>query len=214
MTTTLSADSDNPASMDDDALAATVSTLAAHIHAATYRLLTLIAELDRREVWPPRAPSPAPTGSDGPAVSTPTPPARRFASPGRSVNCPLLSEALAKGELGYSKVRALTRIATPDNEADLLNVGLHGTAQHVETFARLYRRARRAEETKRADAQHENRGLTFWHEDDGNPRPARAVPARGGRAHPQRPRCGDGCPHGRASSPPRLGQRAWRGLLM
>ena len=25
---------------------------------------------------------------------------------------PLLSEALAKGELGYSKVRALTRIAT------------------------------------------------------------------------------------------------------
>ena len=37
--------------MDDDALAAAVSTLAAHIHAATYRLLVLIAELDRREVW-------------------------------------------------------------------------------------------------------------------------------------------------------------------
>ena len=32
-------------------LAAAVSTLAAHIHAATYRLLVLIAELDRREVW-------------------------------------------------------------------------------------------------------------------------------------------------------------------
>ena len=32
---------------------------------------------------------------------------------------------------------------------------------------RLYRRAKRAEETERADAQHENRGLTFWHEDDG-----------------------------------------------
>ena len=37
--------------MDDDALAAAVSILAAHIHAATYRLLVLIAELDRREVW-------------------------------------------------------------------------------------------------------------------------------------------------------------------
>ena len=80
---------------------------------------------------------------------------------------PLLSEALAKGELGYSKVRALTRIATSENEADLLNIGLHGTAQHVEKFVRLYRRARRTEETERADAQHENRGLTFWHEDDG-----------------------------------------------
>ena len=80
---------------------------------------------------------------------------------------PRLSEALAKGELGYSKVRALTRIATGVNEADLLNIGLHGTAQHVEKFVRLYRRAKRAEETERADAQHENRGLTFWHEDDG-----------------------------------------------
>ena len=79
----------------------------------------------------------------------------------------MLSEALAKGELGYSKVRALTRIATSENEADLLNIGLHGTAQHVEKFVCLYRRAKRAEETEQADAQHENRGLTFRHEDDG-----------------------------------------------
>ena len=75
--------------------------------------------------------------------------------------------ALAKGELGYSKVVALTRIATSENEAALLNIGLHGTARHVEKFVRLYRRAKRVEETEGADAQHENRGLTFWHEDDG-----------------------------------------------
>ena len=100
-------------------------------------------------------------------VSTPTPLGRRSGSLARWSGCRLLSEALAKGELGYSKVRALTRIATGDNEADLLNIGLHGTAQHVEKFVRLYRRAKRAEETERADAQHENRGLTFWHEDDG-----------------------------------------------
>ena len=79
----------------------------------------------------------------------------------------MLSEALAKGEVGYSKVRALTRIGTPENEADLLNIGLHGTAQHFEKFVRLHRRAKRAEETERADAQHENRGFTFWHDDDG-----------------------------------------------
>ena len=63
---------------------------------------------------------------------------------------PLLSEALAKGELGYSKVRALTRIATPENEDDLLNIGLHGTAEHVEKFVRLHRRAKRT--VRRADA--------------------------------------------------------------
>ena len=30
-------------------------------------------------------------------------------------------------------------MATSENEADLLNIGLHGTAQHVEKFVRLYR---------------------------------------------------------------------------
>ena len=158
---------DDFTAMNDDALAAAVSTLAAHIHAATYRLLVLIAELDRREVWAAQgALSCAHWLSWACGIDTHT--AREKVRVARALGeLPLLSEALAKGELGYSKVRALTRIATPENEADLLNIGLHGTAQHVEKFVRLYRRAKRAEETERADAQHENRGLTFWHEDDG-----------------------------------------------
>ena len=178
--------------MDDDALAAAVSTLAAHIHAATYRLLVLIAELDRREVWAAQgALSCAHWLSWACGIDTHT--AREKVRVARALTeLPLLSEALAKGELGYSKVRALTRIATGGNEADLLNIGLHGTAQHVEKFVRLYRRAKRAEETERADAQHENRGLTFWHEDDGTDGAARAVLARDGCAHPERARCGDG----------------------
>ena len=153
--------------MDDDALAAAVSTLAAHIHAATYRLLALVAELDRREVWAAQgALSCAHWLSWACGIDTHT--AREKVRVARALTeLPLLSEALAKGELGYSKVRALTRIATAENETDLLNIGLHGTAQHVEKFVRLYRRAKRAEETERADAQHENRGLTFWHDDDG-----------------------------------------------
>ena len=153
--------------MDDDALAAAVSTLAAHIHAATYRLLALIAELDRREVWAAQgALSCAHWLSWACGIDTHT--AREKVRVARALTeLPLLSEALARGELGYSKVRALTRIATAENEDDLLNIGLHGTAQHVEKFVRLHRRAKRAEETERADAQHENRGLTFWHDDDG-----------------------------------------------
>ena len=167
MTTLHTVPSDDFITMDDDALAAAVSTLAAHIHAATYRLLALIAELDRREVWAAQgALSCAHWLSWACGIDTHT--AREKVRVARALTeLPLLSEALAKGELGYSKVRALTRIATGDNEADLLNIGLHGTAQHVEKFVRLHRRAKRAEETERADAQHENRGLTFWHEDDG-----------------------------------------------
>ena len=167
MTTFRPAVANDFTTMDDDSLAAAVSTLAAHIHAATYRLLVLIAELDRREVWAAQgALSCAHWLSWACGIDTHT--AREKVRVARALTeLPLLSEALAKGELGYSKVRALTRIATPANEDDLLNIGLHGTAQHVEKFVRLHRRAKRAEETERADAQHENRGLTFWHEDDG-----------------------------------------------
>ena len=80
---------------------------------------------------------------------------------------PLLSAAAARGELGYSKLRALTHIATAENETDLVDIGLYGTAQHVEKFVRLYRRAEPAQETGRADAQHKDRELTYWYEDDG-----------------------------------------------
>ena len=159
--------SDDVTTMDDDTLAGAVSTLAAHIHAATSRLLTLIAELDRREVWAAQgALSCAHWLSWACGIDTHT--AREKVRVARALtHLPLLSGALARGELGYSKVRALTRIATAGNEADLLDIALHGTAQHVETFVRLHRRAKRAEETAQADAQHQNRGLTFWHEDDG-----------------------------------------------
>ncbi len=36
---------------------------------------------------------------------------------------PLLAQALARGELSYAKVRALTRVATPETEARLLAWG-------------------------------------------------------------------------------------------
>ena len=159
--------SDHPGGMDDDTLAATVATLAAHIHAATWRLLVLIAELDRRKLWAAQGAMSCAHWL-GWACGIDAHTAREKVRVARALeNLPLLSEALSKGELGYSKVRALTRVATADNEAYLLEIGRHGTAAHVEKFARLYRQASRANETDRADARHRERGLTFWHEDDG-----------------------------------------------
>ena len=174
--------------MDDDALAAAVSTLAAHIHAATYRLLVLIAELEvwaaqgalscAGEVWAAQgALSCAHWLSWACGIDThtaagegPRRPCTDRAADGTTLRRPGAGQG--RPGLGYSKVRALTRIATPENEDDLLNIGLHGTAQRRlccmwRSSCALYRRAKRAEETERADAQHEHRGLTFWHEDDG-----------------------------------------------
>ena len=159
--------SDHPGGMDDDTLAAAVATLAGHIHAATWRLLVLIAELDRRKLWATQGALSCAHWL-GWACGIDAHTAREKVRVARALgNLPLLSEALYKGELGYSKVRALTRVATADNEAYLLDIGRHGTAAHVEKFARLYRQASRANETERADARHRERGLTFWHEDDG-----------------------------------------------
>jgi len=49
-------------------------------------------------------------------------------------------DAFSRGEVSYSKVRAMTRVATADNEAYLLMIARHGTAAHVETVVRGYRR--------------------------------------------------------------------------
>ena len=159
--------SDDLAHLSNDELAAAVATLAAHIHAATYRLLTLIAELDRRGVWAEQG---ALTCAHwlGWACGIDTHTAREKVRVARALEeLPLLSAAAARGELGYSKLRALTRIASAENEPDLVEIGRYGTAQHVEKFVRSYRRAERAEETAQANTQHRERSLTYWYDDDG-----------------------------------------------
>ena len=47
---------------------------------------------------------------------------------------------MRRGKVSYSKVRAVTRVATPENEQTLLDVALAGTAAHVERTARAWRR--------------------------------------------------------------------------
>jgi hypothetical protein len=54
---------------------------------------------------------------------------------------PLVTREFGAGKLSYSKVRALTRIATAENEAELVALAEHATATHVERIVRGYRRA-------------------------------------------------------------------------
>jgi hypothetical protein len=70
---------------------------------------------------------------------------------------------IGHGELSYSKVRAMTRVATPENESTLLTIALHGTATHVEKLVRKYRWVRRQYETEQVEDQYRERYLdTFW----------------------------------------------------
>jgi hypothetical protein len=47
---------------------------------------------------------------------------------------PKIAASMARGELSFSNVRALTRVACPATEESLLMIGLHGTAHHVENL--------------------------------------------------------------------------------
>ena len=52
---------------------------------------------------------------------------------------PAIDEALPSARLSYAKVRALTRVATPDNEGTLLEMALVATGAQLERLCRGYR---------------------------------------------------------------------------
>ncbi|MFO7565799.1 MAG: DUF222 domain-containing protein [Enhygromyxa sp.] len=53
---------------------------------------------------------------------------------------PKLDALFACGELSYSKVRAITRVATAQTEQHFIDIAVHATAAQIERLARAYRR--------------------------------------------------------------------------
>ena len=64
-------------------------------------------------------------------------------------------------------MRALTRVATPDNEQALVDFALSGTAAHVERFVRGWRRVDAVSDRATDEARHLARGLSTWVDHDG-----------------------------------------------
>jgi len=156
-----------------------ICQLSAHLAAAMCRWLVLVGELDRREGW----------ASDGvrscahwlnwrcglsmAAAHEHVRVARRLGE------LPLVRAAFAEGRLSYSKARALTRMATPASEADLVALAAHATAAHLDRIARA-RRSVSANETEGANARHEARHVHwFWDEDGSLVLTARLDPEEG-----------------------------------
>jgi hypothetical protein len=143
-----------------------IAELAAQIDAATARLLDLIREFDVREGWGNGFRSCAEwlTWRIGLAPGA----AREHVRVARALGeLPKLAQALARGELSYSKIRALTRVATPETEERLLAVGRGGTAQHVERIVRAWRAIDRKAEVQEAAERHRVRGLHVYQDEDG-----------------------------------------------
>jgi len=149
---------------DLDPLGDEIALLCAHITAATYRLLCLLRVYDEEERWQGfRSCAHWLSWRTGISLG----PAREKMRVARCLpSLSLIPEAFAKGELPYSKVRALTRIANPDNEEKLLDFARHGTTAHVERMVRHWRRLDRGDASELVRA--ERRGLSVWLTDDGS----------------------------------------------
>ena len=143
-----------------------IAELAARIQAATYELLVMIHQFDERGGWGEGVKSCAHwlnwrTGLALGAAREKVRVARVLAE------LPRLSAAMRRGALSYSKVRALTRVATPETEARLLDFARCATAAHVERLVRAWRRVDRIAAAEDDRRRHESRHLEVWVDEDG-----------------------------------------------
>lgn len=145
-----------------------ITTLCAHLGAAEHRWLTAIGEFDARSGWVGIGIASCAhwlnwkCGVSLPAAHEKV----RIARALRAL--PAISVAMARGELSYSKVRAITRVATPANESSLVRLARQGTASHVEEIVRRYRRVCRAEDTADAAKAQRDREVRYRWDDAGN----------------------------------------------
>lgn len=141
--------------------------LAAHLHAATHRLLVLIAEFDRLRGWERAGCRSCAhwrafrTGFDLGASREKVRAARALES------LPETSAAMARGELSFAKVRALTRVGTPENESQLLELARSGTAAQLERVVRSWKWLNREDEAEWERRRHETRCLSLFPGEDG-----------------------------------------------
>jgi hypothetical protein len=130
-----------PTELPTERLEHEIGQLAAHIYAATCRWLLLIAEFDRREchlAWGFHSCTAWLAFTCG---LTPRA-AREHVRVARDLSAlPAIRAAFGRGELSYSKVRALTRAATAETELELLELAHNATASQLERTVRAYRSA-------------------------------------------------------------------------
>jgi hypothetical protein len=157
-----------PYAGNDEQLGREITLLAGQTNAGNHRMLKLIAEFDDRKAW----------SGGGTVRSCPhwlnwkcgiaLGAAREKV---RVAHClkylPRIDAAFASGELSYSKVRAMTRVATPENEDYLLHIARHSTASHIEKVVGKYQKVQRTMHDKAEADQEAARKLVYYQDDDG-----------------------------------------------
>jgi CSLREA domain-containing protein len=160
-----------PGSLADvplDDLVDDLRTWAAHITAAEAHWLDLVAEFCRREghrSW--GLTSPAHWLAWQCSLSAGT--AREHVRVALALqDLPVIRAHFAAGRISYSKVRAITRIADPDNETALVRLALNGTAAQVERTISAWIGAINRDDPDREAVRYQRRGVTRRYNEYGN----------------------------------------------
>jgi hypothetical protein len=151
-----------------DELETKITELWGFLNAATYRFLALVAEFDREKAYERHGLANTAQWLNWQcgigAVA-----AREKVRVARSLEqLPEIADAFAKGEISYSKVRAMTRVATAANESVLVHVARHGTAAHVEKLVKRFNWTQRRDAADLAQKQHEQRNVSSFFDMDGD----------------------------------------------
>jgi hypothetical protein len=122
-----------------DRLADEIALTSAQIDATTHLLLTRIRAFDECGGWHTQGALSCAHWLTWRAGIGPGAAREQVRVARRLGELPLIDAALCKGEVSYSKVRAMTRVATPETEEVLLHMARSSTAAQLEKICRLYR---------------------------------------------------------------------------
>ncbi len=166
----------DPSTLSIAQLERRICELAVDINAATCHWLRLVAEFERRGGHE-QAGFHSATGWLAWHCSLTDRAARDQMRVARALGeLPRIGAAFAAGELSYSKVRALTRAATPEIEEKLLELARHATASQLESVVKGVRRALKSGDELALERRH----LYLGWEDDGMLRVSGVLPAEEG----------------------------------
>lgn len=151
-----------------EALGERITEYAAWLNAGEYRLLEMIHEFDRDRLWQQDGILSCAHWLGWKCGVGLNAAREKVRVANALAELPQVRAAYRHGQISFSKVRAITRIATPDTEEYLLMIARHGTAAHVEGLVSKYRRCKRLQDRNNALRQHTLRELACFYDDDGS----------------------------------------------
>jgi hypothetical protein len=163
--------------MDTIALGEEIAHLAVHLEAAEYRLISKIGAFDSAGGW-------AKQGAVSCAhwlswrIGLAPGAAREKVRVARALcSLPAISKHFEQGKLSYSKVRAMTRVATSENEALLIDIASNATASDLDRICRRFRDVSAREERLTPQEADARRYVNAQHTSEGMMRLSVQLPA-------------------------------------